>query len=70
MMVIILEESKENIRCQPIKIQYSVGCRVSDEEENIVALQKKMPLKITKISTLVCELLKILFIFPVVIALL
>ena len=49
MMVIILEESKENKRCQPSKIQYSVGCRVSDQEENIVVLQKKMPLKITKI---------------------
>ena len=41
MMVIILEESKENKRCQPIKIQYSVGCRVSDQEENIVVLGKK-----------------------------
>ena len=57
--MIILEESKENIRCQPIKIQYSVGCRVSDQEENIVVLHK-LALKITKISTLVCELLKIL----------
>ena len=66
MMVIILEKRKENKRYQPIKIQYSIGCRGSDQEENIVVLHR-MALKITKISTLVCELLKILFIFPVVI---
>ena len=65
-MVIILEKSKKNKRYQPIKIQYSIGCRESEQEENIVVLHK-MALKITKISALVCELLKILVIFPVVI---
>ena len=33
MMVITLEESRENERYQPTKIQYSIGCRVSDQEE-------------------------------------
>ena len=61
-----IRKSKENKRFQPIKIQYSIGCRGSDLEENIVVLHQ-MALKITKISTLVCELLKILFISPVVI---
>ena len=61
-----IRKSKENKRFQPIKIQYSIGCRGSDQEENIVVLHQ-MALKITKISTLVCELLKILFISPVVI---
>ena len=61
-----IRKSKENKRYQPIKIQYSIGCRGSDQEENIVVLHEMTP-KITKISTLVCELLKILFIFPVVI---
>ena len=61
-----IRKSKENKRYQPIKIQYSIGCRGSDQEENIVVFHE-MTLKITKISTLVCELLKILFIFPVVI---
>ena len=58
MIVIILEESKENKGYQPIKIQYSIGCSVSDQEKNIVFLHK-MPLKITKTSTLVYELSKI-----------
>ena len=61
-----IRKSKENKRYQPIKIQYSIGCRGSDQEENIVVLHE-MTLKIRKISTLVYELLKILFIFPVVI---
>ena len=61
-----IRKSKKNKRYQPIKIQYSIGYRGSDQEENIVVLHE-MTLKITKISTLVCELLKILFIFPVVI---
>ena len=33
MMVITLEESRENKRYQSIKIQYSIGCKVLDQEE-------------------------------------